>query len=218
MQEYAIDRGIRRKVTIILFTLAILITLLIRSICLGIMNFDKIHEILSYVGIDEIVSALGILPDLLSIPVWYGILWLLYDKFLWKKSIMQKFHHVPNIEGDWSGELISSYDDTAKHSMTLIIKQTWSHIHFTAKFDKSKSESNVAAILSEDTGQPVIYFGFQNRSKDREAHQQIYDGYNRIDLDGNVMNGRYSNDRPSNDPNKKDGNCGVFKLIKDNKS
>lgn len=105
--------------------------------------------------------------------------------------------------------------DNLEAMKDLIVNQTWRKIHFTAVFDKSTSESNVVAILTEKTGRPTIYFGYENESHDIYAHQQMYIGYNKIEftVDGKLR-GRYSNDRPSNSINKSDGNCGVFLLEK----
>lgn len=213
MQEYIIDENYRNKVVEILIFLAVIIAGLIRYS----VNGDFLNSILSQLFGDEmkkIIDLLGVVPNFLSVPFWYYVLWSLFDKYLWKCKLIQRFHNVPYIEGIWKGELKSSYDLSKTYNMQLEIKQTWSHIHFTAIFDKSSSESNIAAILSNETGDPVIYFGFQNRSRDRNAHEQIYDGYNRIELKGDTMYGSYSNNRPSNEQGKSDGNCGNFKLSK----
>lgn len=214
MQEYAIDKGIRGRVTIILFTISILLTVLIRQSGIGDKLMTGFVYILKLGKINETVDILGFVPDILGVPFWYGVMWGLFNNYAWKCKIFQKFHSVPDISGMWKGELISCYDKSVKHPMKLKVSQTWSQIHFTAIFEKSSSESNIAAILSENTEHPVIYFGSQNRSKDMDAHKQIYDGYNRIELIDNKMDGSYSNDRPSNDPNLKDGNCGTFTLTR----
>lgn len=213
MQEYTIDKDTRRNVTVILIIFAIIIATLMRTSGAGNAFIQLIRKILGIKN-NETFELLDIIPNIVSAPFWYGILWYLFDRYLWKCKIFQMYHHVPNIEGLWDGELMSCYDQSTKHKMQLEVKQTWSHIHFTANFEKSSSESNIAAILSNDTGDPIIYFGFQNHSRDRSAHQQIYDGYNRIELKNNTMYGSYSNNRQSNKATKSDGNCGSFTLTK----
>lgn len=66
MQEYAIDKGIRGRVTIILFTISILLTVLIRQSGIGdklmtgfvyILKLGKINETVDILGLFQIFLA-----------------------------------------------------------------------------------------------------------------------------------------------------------------
>ena len=214
MQEYLINKGVRRNVILILFVISFLIATFFQNQGIGNTIITFISMCLDKLKIKDMVERLGFLPDILSFTFWYLVIWGLFDKIVWKCPIIQKFHSVPNINGVWEGELTSCYDEPLKHSMKLTVIQTWSQIHFTAKFEKSSSESNIVSIQTDENGHPVIYFCFQNQSQDVSQHQQVYYGFNRIDLNDNVMDGRYSNDRPSNKQDRTDGNCGTFTLTK----
>lgn len=215
MQEYIIDKGLRTKEVGVIFSLSFIISVLLKANGVSDFILDKIIEALSLLKIEQVIDTLGIVPDFVSVPFWFALLSWFYGSCLWKTPVFKKLHNVPDLNGKWTGFLESSYDKSQKYKMDLIVNQTWRKIHFTAVFDKSTSESNVVAILTEKTGRPTIYFGYENESHDIHAHQQMYIGYNKIEftVDGKLR-GRYSNDRPSNSINKSDGNCGVFLLEK----
>ena len=77
MQEYAIDKGIRGRVTIILFTISILLTVLIRQSGIGDKLMTGFVYILKLGKINETVDILGFVPDILGVPFWYGVMWWL---------------------------------------------------------------------------------------------------------------------------------------------
>ena len=76
----------------------------------------------------------------LSIPWWldapssmafYGALYALFDKYLWRNSFVYNMGlvRIPNLTGRWRGYLITSFDGHAKrHDLMIHIFQSWTQI------------------------------------------------------------------------------------------
>src|SRR3974377_2151471 len=106
----------------------------------------------------------------LSLPWWvdapstmayYGLLYKLFDLYLWKNSLVRKMGlgRVPDFSGCWRGYLVSSYDNHEKHyRLMLNIFQSWTHITVFLTTPTSMSRSCTAMIRVEDpTGAPLVY-------------------------------------------------------------
>src|SRR5467141_686252 len=78
----------------------------------------------------------------LSVPWWadapssmafYGALYGLFDRYLWRNSYVRKLGlvRIPNLTGRWRGYLITSFDGHAKrHDLMINIFQSWTHCRF----------------------------------------------------------------------------------------
>jgi len=83
-----------------------------------------------------------------SILFFYGLFFVIFDKWAWK--ILKKIGLVktPNFNGEWNGHLKSSFD---KHSSgikaTLQIFQTWTRIKIFLSTEHSASHSESASII-----------------------------------------------------------------------
>jgi len=72
----------------------------------------------------------------LSFPWWadapssmgfYGVLYILFDRYLWRNSFVHKLGlvRIPNLTGRWRGYLITSFDGHAKrHDLMMSIFQS----------------------------------------------------------------------------------------------
>jgi hypothetical protein len=106
----------------------------------------------------------------LAVPWWldapsslafYGALYALFDKRLWRNRIVRKLglSRVPNLSGRWCGYLLSSFDGHAKrHDVMLQIFQTWTQISIYLTTITSMSRSCVAEVqVSDPEGVSLIY-------------------------------------------------------------
>lgn len=216
MHAYSIDKDIRGKVIIILFGISIFISIILKYVLRVPIEFigENIRKVELFEILYQIGSVLDIFCDILSAPAIYAILYLLFDKKLWKTKYMLKILGIPNLNGEWTGKANSSLGNT-EYTMNLKVEQTWSKISFIATFPdtNSKSESNCASFFVEANGDKKIGFGFVNRS--REINSQQYDGYNILELDSeNVISGRYFNNRDNSLFGIVGGNKGQFKLTR----
>ena len=111
----------------------------------------------------------------LSIPWWvdapssmgfYGTLYTLFDRYLWRNSFVHKLGlvRVPNLEGRWRGYLITSYDGHAKrYPLMMNIFQSWTQIIVYLTTPMSMSRSSTAVIQMDDPEGAALIYQYQNQ-------------------------------------------------------
>ena len=211
MHSYTIDKNIRGKIIIFIFSMSIILSSILTYWFGGIIDGARVW-LQQYKWISEVMDLcdkLGVTTNFIGIPFLYWLIYFVFDKHLWKCKKVKEFLNVPDLNGHWEGELTSTTFETTIH-MSLDIKQTWSKISFVSTFPRSRSESNVASIFIERDGIVKVGFGFINHSREL-PHQ--YDGYNILDLDDDThLFGRYFNNRDNSNVGNKGGNIGSFEL------
>lgn len=211
MHQYSMDRKIRERIVYITVVLSAALSIALKEVCADILSgLDSIIAGSSVLA-DLAFKSAEIIPNVIGIPVIYWILSTVFDKWLWKTKPINLILKVPDLNGVWEGTLCSSYDGQSI-PMKLEIHQTWNKIECTSYFDKSGSTSNVAAVYSEESGGPVLYFGFHNQSKDISTGTQSYDGYNILHVRKDKLTGEYFNNRPNPKKTVKGGNLGTIEL------
>lgn len=108
------------------------------------------------------------LIDSFGILGMYGLLFQVFNKSLWQ-IIPQGFLgviEVPNINGIWTGQLRSSFDEnTTLYSTKVKIVQTFSEIKIYCYFQRSWSYSIVAGFYKESDGRQVLHYIYRNEPK-----------------------------------------------------
>jgi hypothetical protein len=111
----------------------------------------------------------------LSVPWWadapssmafYGVLYTLFDKYLWRKSLVYKLGlvRIPNLAGRWCGYLITSFDGHAKrHDLMIHIIQSWTQIAVYLTTAASISRSCAAVIQVDDPEGVALIYQYQNQ-------------------------------------------------------
>jgi hypothetical protein len=111
----------------------------------------------------------------LSIPWWmdapssmafYGILYALFDTYLWRTSFVRKLGlvRIPNLTGRWGGYLITSFDGHAKrHDLIINIFQSWTRISVFLTTATSMSRSCAAVIQVDDPEGVALVYQYQNQ-------------------------------------------------------
>ncbi|WP_416188030.1 hypothetical protein [Clostridium perfringens] len=161
MHTYSIDSDIRKKIIIYITILSIAIILLISLItnAFGI-NFFPLN-------INKETIGPAIMKLFTTTVTLTGILYAIFDKWLWKVWIFNRFHNIPNLNGKWEGTYKSSYKDDNGNNFTgksnIKIKQTWSKIEIKSLNEKSESYSLLAGIyLNRMNGIELRYEYFNN--------------------------------------------------------
>src|SRR5260370_8109833 len=110
----------------------------------------------------------------LSIPWWvespssmafYGALYALFDRYLWRKSFVHKLGLVrmPDLTGRWGGYLMSSFDGHAKrHELMIHIFQSWTQITVYLTTPMSMSRSTAPGIQVHDPQAPALLYQHHN--------------------------------------------------------
>ena len=111
----------------------------------------------------------------LAIPWWidapssmafYGGLYALFDKYLWRKSWARKLGLVrtPNLTGLWRGYLVTSFDGHAKrHELIIHIFQSWTQIVVYLTTATSMSRSCTAVIQVDDPEGVSLIYQYENQ-------------------------------------------------------
>lgn len=104
--------------------------------------------------------------DAPSSMFFYGVLYALFDRRLWRHPLMHKLGLVktPNLTGCWRGYLTSSYDNHAKrHDLSLDIFQSWTQISIFLSTVTSISWSCVAFIQVSDPEGVALIYQYENQ-------------------------------------------------------
>jgi len=141
----------------------------------------------------------------LSMPWWadapssmffYGVLYALFDKRLWRHPLMRKLGLVktPNLTGCWRGYLTSSYDNHAKrHELAVDIFQSWTQISIFLTTVTSVSRSCVAFIQVWDPEGVALIYQYEYQplaDATRTMHMHYGTAMLRM-LNGNGLTGDY---------------------------
>jgi hypothetical protein len=111
----------------------------------------------------------------LSVPWWadapssiafYGVLYALFDRYLWRNSFVHKLGlvRIPNLTGHWRGYLVTSFDGHAKRRDLIInIFQSWTQIAVYLTTPTSMSRSCTAVIQVDDPEGASLIYQYQNQ-------------------------------------------------------
>lgn len=102
-------------------------------------------------------------PSILSI---YGLLVFVYDKWAWRLSRKIGLSKIPDLRGEWTGHLRSSFDE---HETAVIAKltifQTWTRMKVLLDSELSWSQSELASIALKTPEGKYLYYQFLNEPK-----------------------------------------------------
>lgn len=94
-----------------------------------------------------------------SVLFFYGLLFVVFDKWSWKFFRKIGFVKTPNLNGEWKGHLKSSFDEhSSEIKTTLKIFQTWTRIKILLTTEQSSSQSEtVSTIIDTPEGKYLSY-------------------------------------------------------------
>src|SRR5229473_2868753 len=148
MHGYSTDSGERRVVPLCLAFVAIALAWLSFKI-LALLHFSLPWWL-------DAPSTLG----------FYGALYTLFDRNLWRNRLVRKLGlvRVPNLNGCWRGYLLSSFDGHVKRRNLMInIFQTWTQIAVFLTTDTSISRSCTAVLQVDDPDGLSLTYQYQNQ-------------------------------------------------------
>jgi|SRR5215470_4016455 len=102
-------------------------------------------------------------PSLMAI---YGVLYALFDRYLWRNRLVSKLGlvKIPNLSGRWHGYLISSFDGHVKrHNLMVNVFQSWTEITVFLTTATSISRSCAAVIQVGDPEGVALIYQYQNQ-------------------------------------------------------
>lgn len=137
------------------------------------------------------------------------ILTIWFDKSLWKNKLLHTWLvNKPNLEGEWVGQLQSSWKDEHGNTIppiqtTITIKQRYSKLSLNLKTGESSSFLVASEIEALEDGTYKIYGMYQNTPSIhlRGTRSQIHYGSIMLNYDPNEpksLSGHYWTDRNTN--------------------
>lgn len=109
MHPYTIDTGVRKKVIIYIFIFSIVLSsVLTYFLEAGILSTKAWLQ--QFVWIDQVLKicdTVGVTTNFIGVPFLYGVIYWIFDKYLWKQKIFKRFLNVPDLNGYWEGKLTS---------------------------------------------------------------------------------------------------------------
>ena len=176
------------------------------------IDTEERKNILLLLAIISIIVSLGFYKILIncqiSLPWWiegpsvlflYGLLFVVFDKWLWQYFRKIGFIKTPNLSGEWSGHLETSFDSqSSKVGVTLKIFQSWTRIKIILTTDRSLSYSEVASIIINVPEGKYLSYQYINEPKSNAVKtMSIHRGTARLLLDEkkNVLDGEYYSGR-----------------------
>jgi hypothetical protein len=146
MHPYAIDSNERMVIPLYLAIVSVLVTFF----------FQWLFDLFNFT-----------LPWWIKAPsvfLLYGALYKLFDIKLWKWNVFKRIGAVktPNLNGNWSGHLISSYNKQTSYEANIRIIQNWTKISIVLTTKTSSSHSLVAGIVTENPEQNILNYQYIN--------------------------------------------------------
>jgi len=178
MHGYSTDTDERRSVPLLLAALAVVLAWL------------------SYKGMDALHFSPPWWLDAPSSLFFYGVLYTLFDKYLWRNRLVRKLglSKVPDLSGRWRGFLVSSFDDhTKRHDVLVQIFQSWTQVSIYLTTITSMSRSSVAEIQVSDPEGISLIYQYQNQPLSyamKSMHMHHGTAMLRLS-DGNCLAGEY---------------------------
>ncbi|MGE0558097.1 MAG: hypothetical protein AB7E73_04345 [Burkholderiales bacterium] len=142
MHDYSIDRHPKEK---ILFVVAF------AAISAAPLLNDLIHQLVTYLEVSTGWSS----PPVTAIPVFalFLVIYLFFDRYLWKVRLFRKFLLVPDLNGKWtcSGQTTLKEGKSVNYEWEgeITITQSWSKILVHLKTENSRSRSISGSLFHE---------------------------------------------------------------------
>lgn len=146
------------------------------------------------------LSSWGFIEAPTAIAIILFIFWML-NNYLWKWLPIRKLFGIPNIDGRYEGELVSSFTETKEQNGTyktvIEIKQTLTKITVCLYTERSCSYSLTANLCKNNNGNYELVYIYQNKTSAMGDDSDMRDHNGTAILgifeDGNKLDGNYFN-------------------------
>lgn len=177
-------------------------------ILLPIINFILFYVLLSNIFDISILDSVGfaITSTLLEL--------LVFKKWLWKIKFVQNITGIKNIQGIWTGTLISNYDNKEHKIEKVIIKQSFDKYKIVLETKESKSYSEINEIVVNEFNRMELQYLYKNEAPvNLRQKNPMHFGVSNIEYKDEKLIGTYWTDREIDDGKN---TRGTMKLKKDN--
>ncbi|MBL1179267.1 hypothetical protein [Pantanalinema sp. GBBB05] len=114
----------------------------------------------------------------------FGLIFLLFDHFLWKWSLFYKIGviKIPNLSGQWNGQIISSKQPQQKIPTIVTIYQTYSSIRIRLETQYARSISLMAVFEMVDPACFNLSYEYLSEYRSPQGDISRHYGVARLDL------------------------------------
>ena len=114
----------------------------------------------------------------------FGLLFLLFDHFLWKWDLFYKigFIKIPNLNGIWDGDISSSKKTQQKINTRVTIYQTYSNIRIRLETQYARSISLMTAFEIVDPACFNLSYEYLSEYRSPTGEIKRHYGVTRIDI------------------------------------
>ena len=169
--------------------------------------------------LETVGQQLGFQAGSISAFAIFGLLYTTFDRFLWRWPLVRQFTSPPNLNGEWVGEINSSYqpeaEDTDDHrtpdggqpidgETQMSISQRWSSIEVEVTNPGSSRSESTSATFRTHKSDPELLFTYVNKPIGEAASElSMHEGTNTLrytqSVDGDdVLEGEYYTDEQRN--------------------
>lgn len=146
------------------------------------------------------LSSWGFIEAPTAIAIILFIFWIL-NNYIWKLLVIRKLFGIPNIDGRYEGELVSSFTETKEQNGTykvaIEIRQTLTNITVCLYTERSCSYSLTANLCKNNNGNYELVYIYQNKTSAMGTNSDMRDHNGTailvISENGNVLDGNYFN-------------------------
>jgi hypothetical protein len=126
---------------------------------------------------------------------YYGVLYGLFDKYLWRNSLARRLglSKIPDLSGAWHGYLTTSFDSHSRRYHVLVqIFQSWTQISIFLTTITSISASRIAAIEASGPEGVALIYEYQNQPLSNAARtMHMHYGTATLRISGSSFTGEY---------------------------
>jgi hypothetical protein len=148
--------------------------------------------------LNPFIEILPIVLQPLSPFAVFGVLFLIFDKFLWKCFSLNKIMNISDFSGTWEGHCNSnSKKANSDCKVKLKIKQTFTQINVDATFNKSYSESFVANVDNTNPHRSKLIYSYLNKPNGKvpKTQDKHFGSVELCLIDDKNISGDYFTDR-----------------------
>ena len=183
MHDYAIDRHPKQKVLFALAFVAILATPALNSALVSVGT---------KVGLAE--GWMTTVGTAVPVTAFFGLLYVLFDRCLWKWSMLRRVMLVPDLNGVWKCRGRTALKNGAPMKLnwegTLTISQSWSKILVHLRTEQSSSRSISASVYHDQGVGYRLLYQYRNEPRAGEEELQIHTGAVEMDFNEACTSGQ----------------------------
>ncbi len=175
----------------------IIFTIIFLPLSFYLSNYiDNLVKNLNPEGFLGKLTHYGVLETPTTVLVLIFLFWSI-NTYLWRIKFVYEVLNIPNINGRYTGYLVSSYDESKKFPIALEIVQTLTDISINLFTEKSCSYSISANLVKNHLGTWSLAYIYQNKTSAMGTNNDMRDhnGTALLDISGDCDNleGNYYN-------------------------